>query len=691
MSENEATKAKETAEQAEAPAGGADDAKAAKKTTKTAAKGAKKSAKGAKKAAKKVETHAFQAEVSQVLDLVIHSLYRNKEIFLRELISNASDALDKLRFASLTDPKLSEGEPLRVRLIPNEEAGVLEIADSGIGMTHDELIENLGTVAHSGTRAFLEQVKKAKSEDVNLIGQFGVGFYSAFLVADRVDVVSRAAGSDEVWRWRSDAASSFTLEPAERDGRGTSIFLHMKEDQQELLSEWKLRTLVNRYSDYVDHPIELRTEQTTGEGDDAKTELVFEAVNQARALWRRPPSEVTDEQYEEMYKHLSHDWEGPLARTHFKIEGAQFFTGLLFVPKRPPFDLFDRDATRGVRLYVKRVLIMDECEDLLPQWLRFMRGVIDSDDLPLNVSRDVLQDSKVSKTIRKQVTKKSLELFEQIAAERPDDYTELWTVYGKVIKEGLHYDPDQSKRLSKLVRFESSAVEGVTSLAEYVERMPEEQKSIYYALGANRRMLESSPHLEALRKRGWEVLYLVDPVDQWAIGGLSEFDEKPLVSAMQADLDLDGDEGNDEPTDEPKDDEKPQLGALTERFAAVLGDRVREVKVSERLAESPVCLVVPTGGLPPHIERLLRANDQEVPPSPRVLELNPSHPIVVDLERIAEQDPESEALTDWIELLYDQALITEGSPVEDPGRFAAALNRLMAEVTHAAAAGNTDD
>ncbi|HSP80762.1 MAG TPA: molecular chaperone HtpG, partial [Myxococcaceae bacterium] len=433
------------------------------------------------------ETHTFQAEINQLLNLVINSLYSHKEIFLRELVSNASDALDKLRFRSVTEPELLEGEPaLEIRLLPDAEKGTLTIEDTGIGMTHDELVKNLGTIAHSGSREFLELVQQRGQKDVNLIGQFGVGFYSAYLVADRVEVVSRAAGKDgQAWRWSSDAKGSFTVEPAERATRGTSITLHLKEDQKEFLDGWRLRSLVTQYSDYVSHPIKLEVEKSTGEGEEKKTEKSLEVVNKASALWQRAKSEITDEQYQEFYKHLSHDWEPPLAWTHFRTEGNQVFTGLLFVPKHPPFDL-NSPTQRGVRLFVKRVLIMDSCEELLPQWLRFVRGVVDSDDLPLNVSREMLQDSAVVQAIRKHVTKKTLDLLEKLAKDKPEDYRKFWEGFGTVLKEGLAVEAEHREKLGNLLRYESTREEGLTSLAEYVGRMKEGQEAIYYVFGETR-------------------------------------------------------------------------------------------------------------------------------------------------------------------------------------------------------------
>ena len=623
------------------------------------------------------ETHKFQAEINQLLNMVINSLYSHKEIFLRELVSNASDALDKLRFRSVTEPELLEGaSELEIRLLPDAEKGTLTIEDTGIGMTRDELVKNLGTIAHSGSREFLELVAQRGQKDVNLIGQFGVGFYSAYLVADQVEVVSRAAGKDtQVWKWASDAKGSFTVEPAERATRGTSITLHLKEDQKEFLQEWRLRELVTQYSDYVNHPIKLQVKKTTGEGDAQKTETQLEVVNKASALWQRSKSEITDEQYQEFYKHLTHDWEAPLAWTHFRTEGNQVFTGLLFLPKNPPFDL-NAAQQRGVRLFVKRVLIMDRCEEMLPQWLRFVRGVVDSDDLPLNVSRELLQDSAVVQAIRKHVTKKTLDMLEKLAKDKPEDYRTFWKSFGTVLKEGLAVDTEYREKLGALVRYESSREEGLTSLADYVSRMKEGQKAIYYVFGESRKAVVDSPHLEALKKRGYEVLYMTDPVDEWATQGLREFQDKPLVSAMHADLKLDE-------TEEEKREKEQRakgLGPLADRMKEVLKEHVREVRVSDRLTDSPCCLVVPEGGSHAFVERLLRERGRSVPRVKRILEVNPSHPIVEHLKALQEKEPASPQVTEWVEMLYDQALLTEGSSVEDPNRFARRMTALMTQL-----------
>jgi len=629
--------------------------------------------------------HRFEAEVNQVLRLVIHSLYSNPEIFLRELVSNASDALDKLRFRAITEPDLLGDDTLRIRLIPDREAGTLTIEDNGIGMSRDELIEHLGTIAQSGSRAFAEQLAAAKdaSGDIDLIGQFGVGFYSAWLVADHVDVLSRAAGSDEAWVWSSDAQETFSIAPAERASRGTSVVLHLREDQKEFLGEYKLRELVRRYSDYVGHPIELQVVRTEKDDDESEPREVttFEKVNEASALWRRSPEDITDEQYAEFYKHLGHDWEDPMARTHFRIEGSTLFHGLLFVPGRPPFDLFDRDRKHGVRLYVKRVFIMEDCSELLPEWLRFVRGVIDSDDLSLNVSRELLQDSRLTKTIRKQVIKKVLDMLEDMAANRPDDFAAFTDKYGVVLKEGVHAEPKMKERIAKLLRFGTSTGDELTSLAAYIERMPEGQTDIIYALGPNRAMLDASPHLEQVRAKGWEVLYLTDPIDQWVVDALQTFDEKTLVNAMSTELNLGDDDAADDASDDDAKDEAPKLGGLTTRVQELLDEHISEVRVSKRLAGSPACLVVPKGGLAAHIERALRAQHAGLPPQKRILELNPEHPIVKNLERLAETDATGDTVNPWIHMLYDHALITEGSPLQDPARFAKSLGDLLETAT----------
>jgi molecular chaperone HtpG len=623
-------------------------------------------------------THSFQAEVSQVLHLVIHSLYSHKEIFLRELVSNASDALDKLRFRALTEPDLYAGETeLVIRIRADREHRTLTIEDNGVGMTEEELVRDLGTVARSGSRAFLEQLAQRGQKDARLIGQFGVGFYSAYLVADRVEVVSRAAGPGQVGhRWVSEAKDTFTVAPDERAERGTSITLHLREDQQEFLDEWRLRDLVTRYSDYVSHPIKLLV--TKGAGAEAKTE--YETVNRASALWQRPRSEITEEQYEEFYRHLAHapEAEKPLARSHFKVEGTQEFAGLLYVPRDKPFEMRFGMKHRGVRLYVKRVLVMEDCEEIVPEWLRFIVGVIDSDDLPLNVSREVLQQSSAVRTIKKQLVKHALDALEALAAERPDDYGAAWRAFGALIKQGVGSDLEYKGRLAKLLRYESTAGDGLHALADYVKRMKEGQDAIYYVIGESRKAIEGAPHLEGLRKRGYEVLLMTDPIDEWATESLRAFEGKPLVSAMRADLKI-------EATDDEKKArqvESEALKPLFERIRAVLGDRVTDVRPSDRLTDSPSCLVLASAGPHGYVERLLREAGRDVPKSSRILELNPEHPIVRSLQAlVARGDAPSARVADWIEVLYDQALVAEGAPIDDPGAFARRITSLLAEVT----------
>ncbi len=626
----------------------------------------------------------FKAEVSQLLKLVVNSLYSNPEVFVRELVSNASDALDKLRFQSLSRPELMPADTtLMVRVAPDPQHQTLTFWDNGIGMTAQELEDNLGTLARSGTRQFVEAMEAAQREKASdrpqLIGQFGVGFYSAFLVAERVEVISRAAGSDQAFRWVSDAKESFSIEPAERDVQGTSVILHVKPERKEFLESYRLRQLIERYSDYIPHPIELLEH---GKGKKAEEEPQYERVNQASALWRRPAKELSKEQYEGFYKHLTHDWEEPLAYRHFHVEGTQMFYALLFVPKRPPFDLFDAESKHGMRLHVKRVFVVDNCSDLVPRYLRFVRGVVDSEDLPLNVSREMLQDSSAVRVIKKQITNHTLSLLEELRKDDKATFDTFWASYGTVLKEGLHFAESERARIAKLVQYESSAQEGWSSLEDYVGRMKPGQKAIYYAAGTSRALIEKSPHLEGLRKRGYEVLYMTDPIDPFAVQSLSEFDGKPLVNAMTEDLKLDEADGAD-----AKDEAKPEEPApaaresLLAHMKSVLGDKVSEVRASRRLTDSPACLVIAEGGMAPHIEQLLRARKMDVPASKRILEINTGHPVVANLERAFNAAPDSEDVRSWIRTLYDQSLIAEGSPLEDPADFARRLTALVERAT----------
>lgn len=623
------------------------------------------------------KVQAFQAEVSEVLRLVIHSLYSHPEVFLRELVSNASDAIDRLRFRALAEPDLlPEGDKPRIELIPDPAAGTLTITDNGVGMTAEELARNLGTVAWSGSRDFLQQLRKgegAADQGPKLIGQFGVGFYSAYLVADDVEVLSRAAGAESAHRWRSQGKDTFTVEPAVRDRQGTSVVLHLRTEHREMLEERRLRELVERYSDYVAHPIELVLRR---DGSEERKQL-----NRADALWQRRPSEVTAAQYEELYRHLARDWEGPLAWRHFHLEGTQEFSGVIFVPRRRGWDLFDPGQHHGMRLHVQRVFVLDEAEELVPRWLRFLRGVVDSEDLPLNVSRELLQDSRAVRIIRQQVTRQALDLLGELSREKPSDYELFWKNFGVVLKEGLHFEPELKDELQGLLRFESTGREGLTSLAEYVSRMKEGQPAVYFATGTSRAALEASPHLEALTTRGYEVLLMTDPVDPFAVGALEAVEGKPLVGAMTAQLELPETAGEEAP--EPAD-----RGAepLLERFRAVLGEGVAEVRPSRRLKSSPVCLVVPEGGMAPHVERMLRAMQHaQGPLGRRILEVNLEHGLIRSLAAVHARDPGSARVGAWIRALFDQALLAEGSPVENPARLARDLAELLEEVARAEA------
>jgi molecular chaperone HtpG len=619
--------------------------------------------------------HSFQAEVSQVLRLVIHSLYSNQEIFLRELLSNASDALDKRRFSALQRPELWTGdEPLKVRLSPNKEQGTLTLWDNGIGMTDEELKQSLGTIAWSGSREFLKKLEGQSAEALpQLIGQFGVGFYSAFLVSDRVEVVSRAAGAEKAHRWESTGEGGFTIDEAERDSVGTSIILHLKKDALEYADPYRLRQLVERYSDYLSYPIEL---QKTGKEDE------FEAINRGTALWQRSPKDVTEEQYQELYKHLTHDWQPALLHRHFRIEGTQEFSGLVYVPSRAQMDLFEPDAKHGVRLHVRRVMVMESCEELVPRWLRFVRGVVDSEDLPLNVSRELLQDSKIVLTIKKTLQNQVLDALADLAKDKPEEYEKFWGLFGAVLKEGLHFDPETGEKLNKLLRYESAATGKLVSLDQYLEAAPADQQAIYYVTAPSKAVASQSPFLEKVRQKGYDVLLMTDPVDPFAVSGLTEYGGKKVTSVASPDLKL-----GDEPEQKPEDTQTKEQTALLDRFGAVLKDHVSSVKASSRLLDSPACLIVPEGGLPPQIERLIRAQGRELPKSQRILELNLEHPLLRNLQKLEDASPGSERVQEWMHLVYDQALLAEGSPIEDPAAFAKRLTKLFTSASEKEAAG----
>ena len=636
------------------------------------------------------EVLPFQAEVTQVLRLVVHSLYSQKEVFLRELVSNASDALDKLRFRAITEPALLGGdERLGIRISTDEAAKTITIADSGVGMTRDELVKNLGTVAHSGSKALLEELaKRGDGSAPSLIGQFGVGFYSAFLVASKVEVTSRAAGATEAWRWTSDGQSSFTVEPAERAERGTTIVMHLTENASEFLAAWRLREIVKRSSNYIGYPIELEVEKRASEG--APLEKTWERINEAKALWQRPKAEITAEEYEAFFREVAHGGGKPFAHTHFKVEGTTEFAGLLYLPSERPFDFSFEGKQRGLKLFVKRVLIFDDCAELAAPWARFVRGVVDSDDLPLNVSRELLQDSSVARTIKRQVTKRILDLLDETAAAKPREYEKFFQAFGSFLKEGAANDFESRERLAKLLRFRSTftaegteGADAFASLPDYVSRMREGQKAIYYLAGDKASAVATSPHLEALKKRGFEVLLLTEPVDGFVFESLRTFEGKDLVSALHADLELEESEEEKKAHEEAETSVKP----LLERAEELLGARVSSVKASHRLTDSPACLVLGEGSLPAHLERMLREAGQPVPPQERILEVNPSHPLVKALLALDAKEPGSERVREYIEVLHDQAALQQGASLEDPNTFARRVTDLLTRAAEGAAAG----
>ncbi|MCD8504143.1 MAG: molecular chaperone HtpG [Burkholderiaceae bacterium] len=622
------------------------------------------------------QTMGFQAEVKQLLHLMIHSLYSNKEIFLRELVSNASDACDKLRFEALDKPELFETDPnLRVRVDFDKQSRTITVSDNGIGMSRDDAVSNLGTIARSGTREFFSQLTGDKQKDAQLIGQFGVGFYSSFIVADKVTVRSRRAGlqANEGIEWVSDGQGEFSISNIEKADRGTEIVLHLRADEDELLSNWKLREILRRYSDHISLPVEMPKEEWDEKASEMKRTGEWEAVNQASALWTRNKSDITDDQYKEFYKHVSHDFEDPLAWTHNRVEGRSEYTQLLFVPKRAPFDLWDRDAKRGVKLYVKRVFIMDDAEQLLPSYLRFVRGVIDSADLPLNVSREILQESRDVKTIREGSAKRILSLLEDLAENRKEDYAVFWKTFGQVLKEGTGEDMANQERIAKLLRFASTLNDTDAqdvSLADYIGRMKEGQDKIYYVTAESYNAAKSSPHLEIFRKKGIEVLLLWDRVDEWMLSHLREFDGKSLASVAKGGLDLEAlaDEEEKKKQSEVADTFKP----LVERLTKSLEDKVKEVRVTLRLVDSPACVVVDENEMSPHLQRLLQSAGQQAPVVKPILEINPDHSLIKRIEQASDDQ-----FHDWASLLLDQALLADGSQLPDPVGFVKRMNELL--------------
>ena len=619
------------------------------------------------------ETLGFQAEVKQLLQLMIHSLYSNKEIVLRELISNASDASDKLGFSALSDNTLYGGDSdLKIRLAFDKAARTLTITDNGIGMSRSEVIENIGTIAKSGTKEFFNALTGDQAKDANLIGQFGVGFYSAFIIADKVTLTTLRAGETEAVKWESAGEGDFTLEPADKKTRGTEIVLHLREGEDEFLNDWKLKSIIRKYSDHITLPIVMKKSEWK-DGEQVPTDE-DETVNKASALWVRAKNDVTEEEYQAFYKHVSHDFENPLAWSHNRVEGNQEYISLLYVPSKAPFDLYDRERSHGIKLYVKRVFILEDAEKLMPQYLRFVRGVIDSADLPLNVSREILQHSKDIDAIKAASVKKVLGLLEDLAENKAEQYQAFWGEFGRVLKEGPGEDFANKERIAGLLRFASTHLDTeaqVVGFKDYIARMKEGQEAIYYITADSFAAAQHSPHLEIFRKKGIEVLLLSDRVDEWMLGGLTEFDGKKLQSIAKGDLDLGKLE--DEAEKEAKKQVEDAAKELVEKVKATLGEQVKEVCVTHRLTDSPACLVAGENDLSGNLERMLKAAGQKTPESKPTLEINPAHALV---ERLKSEKDEMK-FNDLAHVLFDQALLAEGGQLNDPASFVKRMNRLL--------------
>lgn len=633
------------------------------------------------------ETLGFQTEVQQLLDLIIHSLYSEKEIFLRELISNASDASDKLRFEALTDDSLFEEEAdLKIRVEYNEDNKTITVLDNGIGMSREDVVEHLGTIAKSGTKEFFSSLTGDQSKDSQMIGQFGVGFYSAFIVAEKVEVTTRKAGVPraEGVRWISEGANDYTIETVDRPKRGTKVVLYLRDDAAEFLNGYRLRNIIKKYSDHISLPIVMSSEDTgkdlpsdeknkDDEKDGAKLVSADETINSATALWKRSKKDIKEVEYHEFYKHVAHDYEDPLAYVHSKVEGKMEYSSLLFIPKRAPFDLWDRNQCHGVKLYVKRVFIIDDAEQLVPSYLRFIRGIVDSDDLPLNVSREILQQNKVIDSIRSGTTKKVLDLLTKMAKNEPEKYATCWKEFGRVLKEGVIEETDKKEDLARLFRFSSThedKVEQTVSLEDYAGRMSEEQETIYFVIADNFATAKNSPHLEIFREKGIEVLLLNDPIDEWLTTHLTEFDGKKLQSVTKGELNLGKlDEEKDKDAEKESNEESNEL---IDKIKKVLESKVKDVRVTNRLTQSPACLVADEHDMGLNLERILQVSGQAIPLSKPILEINIEHPVVVKLA-----EAEGEQFDDWSHILFDQALLSEGGQLEDPAGFVHRLNNMF--------------
>ncbi|MCU1107431.1 molecular chaperone HtpG [Glaesserella parasuis] len=621
------------------------------------------------------ETRGFQSEVKQLLQLMIHSLYSNKEIFLRELISNASDAADKLRFKALSQPELYEGDgELRVRISIDEALGTITISDNGIGMRREQVIDHLGTIAKSGTKEFLNALGSDQAKDSQLIGQFGVGFYSSFIVADKVTVRTRAAGSDasQGVLWESAGEGDYTVADIEKAGRGTDVILHLRDDEKEFLSEWRLRDIIGKYSDHIGLAVEIQTKEYDDEGKETSTK--WEKINKAQALWTRSKNEISDEEYKEFYKHISHDFADPLIWSHNKVEGKQEYTSLLYVPSKAPWDLFQREQKHGLKLYVQRVFIMDDAEVFMPNYLRFMRGLLDTNDLPLNVSREILQENKVTQSLRTALTKRSLQMLEKLAKDNIEQYQQFWNTYGLDLKEGVGEDFANKNQVAALVRFASThtdSSEQAVSLSDYIARMKEGQKAIYFLTADSYQAAKNSPHLELFNKKGIEVLLLSDRIDEWFISHLTEFDGKPLQSITKSDLDL-GDLVDKE-EEETQKAQEAEFASFLERAKGYLGERVKKVVLTHRLTDTAAVVSTDSDEMTTQMAKLFAAMGQQAPEVKYTFELNPEHSMV---KRMADIADEAE-FNDWIELLFEQALLAERGTLENPTAFIKRMNKLL--------------
>lgn len=624
------------------------------------------------------KTMEFKTEVSKLLDIVIHSLYSNKDIFLRELISNASDAIDKVRYEGLTDQSKYENDTdWKIKLTPNKTSGTLTISDNGIGMSYDETVSTLGTIANSGTKEFMKMLEEKNAKDaVELIGQFGVGFYSAFMVADKVTVITRKAGEEEATRWESEADGKFSVEKAIRTSRGTDIILHLKNDEKKYLDEWTLRDLVSKYSDYIEHPIVMDVERAK-KGEDGKPteekEITEETLNSMKAIWLKNKSEITEEEYKDFYKHITHDYSDPIRTIHFKAEGTTEFAGLLYIPKTKPFDIIYKEYKSGPMLYVRRVQIMEHCEELFPPYLRFVKGVVESNDLPLNISREILQNNKMIEIMRKNITKRVLDTLSDMKKKDYDTYVNFFKEFGRILKEGLHFEYDKKEAIADLVLAASTKTEKdkYTDLAGYISRMKEGQEEIYYILSAGRQEAEASPYMERLKNEDMEVLILTDDIDDIVISALGEYKGKKFKSVVKGDISV-------------SDEEKAEKEKKTEELSGILGyikehlkDHIADVRLSSRLTDSAVCLVRSDTDFDPHIEQLMKAMGQPYMASKRTMEINPNHPLFNGINEIFNKDKESEILKEYVDLLYDEALILEGAKPLDAGLFAKRVANLM--------------